>query len=131
MIENIDDNVGRMRAFLDANNLSKNTIFIFTTDNGTSSGASVHNAGMRGIKGSPYEGGHRVPFFLHWPQGGHDKGWSLDMLASHIDLMPTLLSMTQTRHPGTLRKMVTASRSAGSSVPASGFLAAGVVKLRV
>lgn len=99
MIENIDDNVGRMRAFLEANNLSKNTIFIFSTDNGTSSGAGVHNAGMRGIKGSPYEGGHRVPFFLHWPQGGHDKGWSLDLLASHIDMMPTLLSMTQTRHP--------------------------------
>ncbi len=99
MIENIDDNVGRMRAFLAASNLDRNTILIFTTDNGTSSGADVYNAGMRDMKGSPYEGGHRVPFFLHWPQGGYDKGYSLDLLASHIDVLPTLLSMTRLQHP--------------------------------
>jgi arylsulfatase B len=99
MIENIDENVGKLRTFLKASALDKNTIFIFTTDNGSAAGFQVHNAGMRGNKGSPYDGGHRVPFFLHWPQGGFDKGWSLDLLAAHIDVLPTLLSMTQAKHP--------------------------------
>ena len=40
MIANIDDNVGAMRAFLKEEGLTENTIFIFTTDNGTSSGAT-------------------------------------------------------------------------------------------
>ncbi|MCX6613520.1 MAG: sulfatase-like hydrolase/transferase, partial [Acidobacteria bacterium] len=69
MIENIDENIGKLRKHLEATGLARNTIFIFTTDNGTASGAEVHNAGMRGNKGSPYEGGHRVPFFMHWPKG--------------------------------------------------------------
>ena len=45
MIANIDDNVGSMRAFLKEEGLADNTIFIFTTDNGTSSGANIHNNG--------------------------------------------------------------------------------------
>jgi len=99
MIENIDENVGRLRAFLKSNGLDRNTIFIFTTDNGTSSGAGVHSAGMRGTKGSPYEGGHRVPFFLHWPAGGFNKPVPVDLLAAHIDVLPTLLQLTGLKHP--------------------------------
>jgi arylsulfatase A-like enzyme len=99
MIENIDENIGRLRTFLKSNGLDRNTIFIFTTDNGTSSGAGVHNAGMRGTKGSPYEGGHRVPFFLHWPVGGFNKPVPVDLLAAHIDVLPTLLQLTGVKHP--------------------------------
>lgn len=74
MIANIDDNVGAMRSFLKEEGLADDTIFIFTTDNGTSSGANIHNNGMRGRKGSEYDGGHRVPFFVHWPKGGRLGG---------------------------------------------------------
>ena len=70
MITNIDENVGRTRELLKKLGIYQNTIFIFTTDNGTAFGKDVYNAGMRGRKGSEYEGGHRVPFFLHWPKGG-------------------------------------------------------------
>ena len=70
MIANIDENVGKMRHFLDDEGLTDNTIFIFMTDNGTATGDRVFNKGMRGRKGSEYDGGHRVPFFLHWPKGG-------------------------------------------------------------
>jgi arylsulfatase A-like enzyme len=94
MIENIDENVGQLRKHLAATGLARNTIFIFTTDNGTASGAQVHNAGMRGSKGSPYEGGHRVPFFMHWPQGGMTTNRPIDTLTAHIDVMPTLLDLT-------------------------------------
>jgi arylsulfatase B len=91
MISNIDDNVGAMRAFLDKEGLTEDTIFIFTTDNGTSTGANVHNNGMRGRKGSEYDGGHRVPFFIHWPKGGLTQGRNVDMITSYVDIVPTLI----------------------------------------
>ena len=56
MIDNIDTNVGQLRAFLAEKNLAENTIFIFTTDNGTAGGKNVFNAQMRGKKGSQYDG---------------------------------------------------------------------------
>ena len=91
MIANIDDAVGRLRAHLKANGLADDTIFIFTTDNGTSSGARVFNDGMRGQKGSEYDGGHRVPFFIHYPKGGLTGGRDVDMITSYVDVVPTLI----------------------------------------
>jgi len=93
MIANIDENVGRLREHLREKGLEQNTIFIFTTDNGTARGARVFNAGMRGNKGSPYDGGHRVPFFLHWPAGGYTKERRIRTLTAHIDVAPTLLDL--------------------------------------
>ncbi len=93
MIANIDHNVGALREFLAAEGLAEDTLFIFTTDNGTSSGAKVHNAGMRGNKGSEYDGGHRVPFFAHWPEGGLTGGRDAPELAGHVDLVPTLIDL--------------------------------------
>jgi len=99
MIENIDENLGRLRKSLESSGLAANTIFIFTTDNGSASGHQVFNAGMRGNKGSPYEGGHRVPFFLHWPRGGFAANQPVDALTAHIDILPTLLTMTGVERP--------------------------------
>ncbi|MCA9265240.1 MAG: arylsulfatase [Planctomycetales bacterium] len=93
MIANIDDNVGQLRAFLREEGLEDNTIFVFTTDNGTSSGAKVFNAGMRGTKGSEYDGGHRVPFFIHWPAGQMKGGRDVSSIAAHVDVVPTLLDL--------------------------------------
>ena len=72
MITNIDDNLGATRKLLKDLGIHDDTIFIFTTDNGTASGRQIFNAGI-GQKGSEYDGGHRVPFFLHWPNGGMDQ----------------------------------------------------------
>lgn len=90
MIANIDENVGKLRDWLAEKGLAENTIFIFMTDNGTVAGAKVFNAGMRGNKGSHYDGGHRVPFFVHWPAGGLSKPVDVDRLSAHIDVLPTL-----------------------------------------
>ena len=46
MITNIDENIGRLRNYLDDKNLSNNTIFIFMTDNGTSGGAILNDKGF-------------------------------------------------------------------------------------
>ena len=93
MIANIDHNVGQLRKFLDGEGLTENTIFIFTTDNGSSSGWKTFNAGMRAGKGSEYDGGHRVPFFIHWPKGGLTGGRDVGLITAHVDVVPTLIDL--------------------------------------
>ena len=99
MITNIDDNVGKTRKLIKDLGVHDNTIFIFTTDNGTASGRQIFNAGMRGQKGSEYDGGHRVPFFMHWPNGGMNKLKKVDTLCHAVDVAPTLLDLTGGKKP--------------------------------
>jgi len=103
MIANIDHNVGQLRRFLEAEGLTENTIFIFTTDNGTSSGDRVFNSGMRGKKGSEYDGGHRVPFFVHWPAGGLTGGRDVEQITSYVDIVPTLAELCDVPTPDNVR----------------------------
>ena len=103
MVANIDHNMGLLRKRLAELALEDHTILVFMTDNGTSAGArfdgldseavSGFNAGMRGRKSSIYDGGHRVPFFIHWPRGGLTGGRDIDTLSAHIDVLPTLADL--------------------------------------
>lgn len=103
MIANLDHNLGQLREKLTALQLAENTIFIFLTDNGTSAGTARQaldpgdyrgfNAGMRGVKSTVYEGGHRVPFFIHWPAGGLTGGQDRSQLTAHLDVLPTLADL--------------------------------------
>jgi arylsulfatase A-like enzyme len=93
MIANLDENAGRLDAFLAETGLRENTLLIFMTDNGGTAGVRIHNAGMRGNKGDPVEGGHRVPCFLRWPAGGFTGGRDIGELAAHLDLLPTLADL--------------------------------------
>lgn len=101
MIANIDENFGRLRATLQELGLEDDTILIFMTDNGSSGAALLdedgypirgYNAGLRGKKGSYYEGGHKVPFFLRWKNGGLENRDVREMCL-HVDILPTLLSL--------------------------------------
>ncbi|MDO6425068.1 sulfatase-like hydrolase/transferase, partial [Saccharophagus degradans] len=83
-----------------------NTILIFMTDNGTAAGVAYKNgkvlgntAGMKGHKGSHYEGGHRVPFFIHWKNGKLSKAKDIQRLTAQIDIMPTLAELCQINLP--------------------------------
>jgi len=106
MIENIDENIGRMLGKLDEWNLMENTIVIFMSDNGMTGGGSGragkvlgtdkkgsamshYNAGMKGQKGSTDEGGCRVPFFIRW-DGKIAANQQVNQVAAHIDIFPTL-----------------------------------------
>ncbi|MGJ8738464.1 arylsulfatase [Zobellia laminariae] len=105
MISNIDKNVGKLMDYLKKSDILDNTIIVFMTDNGTAQGARVeghrldgfvkkgYNSGMRGIKASKYEGGHRVPLFLHWKNGGITVGKDIDELTAHYDVLPTLVEL--------------------------------------
>ncbi|MGO8745176.1 MAG: arylsulfatase [Thermoguttaceae bacterium] len=91
MIENIDDNVGRLLAKLDELKLAGNTIVVFFSDNGCQQ-HNGYNAGFQGWKGTPYEGGIHQFCFLRWP-GQFQAGRRVDRIAAHIDLAPTLLDL--------------------------------------
>lgn len=93
MIESIDENFGLLIRKLDELGLSDQTIVIFMTDNGSTMGNRAFNAGMRGGKGSEYEGGHRVPFFIRWPSAGVSGGRDIDILTAHIDVLPTIVEL--------------------------------------
>jgi arylsulfatase A-like enzyme len=93
MITHIDDNFHRLEQQLDSMGLKENTLLIFMTDNGTALGHTVFDAGLRGNKGSEYEGGHRVPFMVRWPGGEIGGGKKVEQLAAHFDLLPTLLDL--------------------------------------
>ncbi|MBC6997094.1 arylsulfatase [Cytophaga sp. FL35] len=102
MITNLDENLGKLIKQLKASGQWDNTIFIFTTDNGTAAGISNekgkqrgYNAGLRGTKGSQYDGGHRVPFLISWPAKGITSKniKSNNELVAHVDLLPTLAKL--------------------------------------
>ena len=107
MIANIDENLGKLRTKLTEWGIADNTILIFLTDNGTAAGCQLdqegqvrkgYNAGMRGKKGSEYEGGHRVPLFIHWKDGKVEGGRDIDRLAGVFDLVPTLMDWVGMEH---------------------------------
>ncbi len=93
MIANIDENMGRLETFLASSGLRDNTIVIFMTDNGGSAGVPVYNAGMRGTKGSLWEGGHRVPCFIRWPGGKFRVPGDVAELTEVQDILPTLAEL--------------------------------------
>ena len=96
MLQNMDRNIGRLRQTLRDLGLEKDTILIFTSDNGPQFGCGEgewrcdrFNCGFRGSKGSVCEGGIRVPLILHWP-GGMDGGRNYHDLVHFVDWLPTL-----------------------------------------
>jgi arylsulfatase A-like enzyme len=110
MIANIDENVANLRKKLVELGIDKDTLLIFMTDNGTSAGVRMglddvpgpgqgYNAGMRGRKSSVYDGGHRVPCFFHWPDGGLTGGRDVPKLAAGYDILPTLIDLCGLKQP--------------------------------
>ncbi len=98
-IEKIDAQIGRLRATLAAEGLDRDTILIFMTDNGGTQGVKLFNAGMRGRKGDVYDGGHRVPCFVHWPAGGLRQGEDITSLNANFDVLPTLVDLCGLKLP--------------------------------
>ena len=90
MVANLDENIGRLMGRLDQMGLAGDTIVVFLTDNGPN--GQRYNAGLRAAKGSVYEGGVRVPFFIRWP-GRLEAGRRIEHIAAHIDVYPTLLEL--------------------------------------
>ncbi|TAD85785.1 MAG: DUF4976 domain-containing protein [Bacteroidetes bacterium] len=92
MVENMDDNVGKIMRKLKALGIDDNTIVIFTSDNGglsTAEGSPTANGPLRAGKGWLYEGGIRVPFILYW-KGKLAQTVTADMPITLADIFPTV-----------------------------------------
>jgi arylsulfatase A-like enzyme len=100
MVENIDDNVGRVLSALDDLKLADRTLVIFMTDNGPQQ--PRYNAGMLREKGTVNEGGIRVPFFVRL-LGRFEGGRTVDRIAAHIDVTPTILEICGVGAPARVR----------------------------
>ena len=100
MVTRMDRSVGRMLQTLRETGLDRQTIVLFTSDNGPtydrlggSDSDFFQSAGiLRGHKGSVYEGGIRVPLIAHWP-GRIGAGRTADLPAAFYDLLPTLVEI--------------------------------------
>jgi arylsulfatase A-like enzyme len=115
MIENIDENTGRLMTQLESWSLLSSTVIIFMSDNGMTGGGSgrpgaamgksasgiemkPYNAEMKGLKGSTDEGGVRVPFFVRW-DGHFPAGREIDRIAGDIDIFPTIATIARAKIP--------------------------------
>jgi len=112
MIENIDDNFGKMMQKLGSWNALENTLVIFMTDNGAThlkgslNGEKIthFNANLKGGKNSPFEGGTHVPAFWYW-KGKLGSGVDIDKLVSHIDLYQTFSEIAGVTLPTKMQKL--------------------------
>jgi len=96
----VDENIKRVVEFLKSKNEYENTIIIFSSDNGAMAGGSYDghktgsplpgNAPFSGHKGNYYQGGVRVPLFVHWPNGIKNPFHSKH-LVSALDIIPTAI----------------------------------------
>ena len=96
----VDENIKRVVEFLKSKNEYENTIIIFSSDNGAMAGGSYDghktgsplpgNAPFSGHKGNYYQGGIRVPLFVHWPNG-IKKPYHSKHLVSALDIIPTAI----------------------------------------
>jgi arylsulfatase A-like enzyme len=89
VIEELDEAVGRIRAAVEASGRARETLILFTSDNGGD--FAGNNGGLRGHKQETHEGGMRVPMIAVWP-GQLPRGQVRDGMAMLIDIMPTLLA---------------------------------------
>jgi arylsulfatase A-like enzyme len=129
MVDNLDQNIGKLLNYLGTTDQLENTVVIFLSDNGAENmdvgkmpftvkrnegtvgtagsmeayskkWAQVSNSPLRSYKSSPYEGGTATPFIIRYP-GQKDSGKVLEGGAHLVDLMPTLLDITGVKYPET------------------------------
>jgi arylsulfatase A len=104
MITRMDAQIGRILRRLDELGLADNTLVMFSSDNGTTYTGGVDasyfdsSGGLRGLKGSVYEGGVRVPLIARWP--GHvEAGAVSDHVSAFWDMMPTFADVAGAQAP--------------------------------
>ncbi|MDP4646428.1 MAG: arylsulfatase [Akkermansiaceae bacterium] len=112
MIENIDENFGKLMAKLEEWGQLENTLVIFMTDNGAThlsaklngKKLSLFNANLKGAKNSPDEGGTHVPAFWSW-KGVTGEGVDIHGLAAHLDIYPTFAALAGAKLPEDMQEL--------------------------
>jgi len=128
LISRLDKDVGRVLDLLKETGAEENTLVLFVSDNGPTSdmgGVDTRffnsTGGLRGRKGTVYEGGIRVPLIARWPArvpAGKTSAW----LGAHYDLLPTLLEVAGVSVPAGLDGLSFAAELRGERAPEHEFL---------
>ncbi len=93
LIEHMDDGIGKVLAALEKSGQAKNTIVVFTSDNGGDLKHAANNGQLRDGKGTLYDGGIKVPTSIRWP--GKVQAAKSDFRALTMDLIPTLADLCE------------------------------------
>ena len=96
MVTNIDDNVGKVLNKLTELGIEEETIIIFMTDNGPQQ--FRYNSNMKGLKGTVYNGGTRVPFYIKYAEKFKNSK-VISRMSAHIDILPTILELCNLKIP--------------------------------
>jgi arylsulfatase A len=100
MIDDMDENIGRLLKKLKEWDLEENTIVMFMSDNGPA--FPRFNDGLRGTKTQVMEGSVRSPFYIAW-KNHLPEGKRVYEIAAHIDILPTLLDITGVQKPDSMK----------------------------
>src|SRR5262249_2668783 len=101
LIEHLDDGIGKVLAKLDETGLAKNTVVVFSSDNGGVLSNEANNGPWRSGKTHMYEGGLRVPCMVRWP--GHvAPGTHTNRVALLMDVLPTALEIVGQTPPANI-----------------------------
>jgi len=115
-VEHLDDNIGRVLGAIRELGLDRNTVVVFTADNGGSLPHAQNNDPWRGGKQSHYDGGLRVPFALRWP-AGIAAGSRSDYQGLIFDVCPTFLELAGAPLPADLDAVSLAPALRGQPMP--------------
>ena len=96
MVTNIDDNIGKVINKLKELKIEEETIIIFMTDNGPQQ--IRYNSSMKGRKGTVYNGGIRVPFYIQYSEKFKESK-VINKMSAHIDVLPTILELCNLNVP--------------------------------
>lgn len=124
MLQQQDDQIARILATLEAEGMSKNTLIIWASDNGPQANSGGTTGGLRGLKGTSFEGGQRVPALAYWP-GTLKGGTKLESTISVLDWFPTLTKLagaTLPADPGVLGRDVMPELRGGTAAARSSVI---------
>lgn len=102
MIENVDDNVGRLLDYLEESGLKENTLVVLASDQGVNDRGATHRAGEGTKRGVQYDEKHQVYCMVQYPELTDKVPGDNNELTGIVDILPTILDVCNVEQPSNL-----------------------------